>query len=72
MDFEVAQELYGQTYTDQLPWEQYLKLLDKGLVLIKTNPTDKIFINRYYNDLDRRAVNIALEYNEQLMIKLLK
>jgi hypothetical protein len=72
MDLEVAQEVYEQNYNHQLPWEQYIKLLDKGLVLVKTNPTDKIFINRYYNDEDRTAVNIALQYNQDLMIKLLR
>jgi len=71
MNEEVARYVYHNSYGGQMEEEQFFTLLQKGLEFAANNPTDKLFINRFYKGDDLKAVNIALEYNQELMIRLL-
>jgi hypothetical protein len=72
MNYDVALEIYKKRYAEELAEEQFMNLLERGLYLLTQNDnTDKIFINRFYKGDDLKAMNIVLEYNELLMVRLL-
>lgn len=72
MNVSIAREVYQLQYIDEMNEEKYMELLETGLNLLRNNPnTDKIFINRFYKGDDLKAINIALMYNQELMVKLL-
>ena len=68
---ELANEIYDLRYSHEMTLEQYKVLLQKGLEFIRNNPTDKLFISRFYKGDDLKAVNLALEYNQEVMIRFL-
>jgi hypothetical protein len=72
MNLEIAKLVYDQYYANEMDADHFHNLLKKGLQLLTVNPnTDKLFISRYYNGDDYIAVNVALRYNQEVMIKLL-
>ncbi len=72
MDTAIATELHALHYSETMTLAEYQAKLEKGLMLISKNPvTDKLFVSRFYNQEDQVAVNIALQYNEELMVRLL-
>ena len=72
MNRSVATDVYQHQYVNELSEEKYMTLLTKGLELLARNPnTDKLFVNRFYRDDDLKAVNIAMAYNQELMVRLL-
>jgi len=72
MNLEIANDVFHRFYGTELSEEKFTALLQRGIYLLSQNSnTDKLFISRYYKDEDLTAVNVALRYNEQLMIKLL-
>jgi len=72
MNVTIANEVYTLYYSNELPLDKYLALLQRGIDLLERNPnTDKLFISRFYKDEDLSAVNIALRYNQEVMVKFL-
>jgi hypothetical protein len=72
MNEAVARELYELRYCEKMSLEHFITRLQRGQKLIAQNPvTDKLFVSRHYNPDDQVAINIALEYNQDLMVKLL-
>jgi hypothetical protein len=65
MNKELVMELHKQKYQDKMSVEDYAQSLDLGFELIRTsgvNTTD---------DKNRAAINLALEYNMELMVNYL-
>jgi hypothetical protein len=72
MNEEVIREVYAAQYMDQMSEDKFRSLLSHGLQLLsQISETDKLFVSRFFKGDDLKAVNIALLYNQELMIKLL-
>ena len=72
MNYDVALEVHRKRYAEELSHDQFMSLLERGLYLLTQNDnTDKLFISRFYKGDDLQAMNIVLEYNELLMVRLL-
>ncbi len=72
MNIEVAKEIYELRYQKEMSFDDFTQVLEQGLKLLNENPcVDKVFMSRFYKVDDLKCVNIALEYNEELMVKLL-
>jgi hypothetical protein len=72
MNEEVVQQVYASNYMDEMSEQQFRSMLLRGLQLVsQLSDTDKLFISRFFKGDDLKSVNIALTYNQELMIKLL-
>jgi hypothetical protein len=72
MNEEVVQQVYASNYMDEKSEQQFRSMLLRGLQLVsQLSDADKLFISRFFKGDDLTAVNIALTYNQELMIKLL-
>jgi hypothetical protein len=72
MNEEVVQQVYASNYMDEMSEQHFRSMLLRGLQLVsQLSDTDKLFISRFFKGDDLKAVNIALMYNQELMIKLL-
>lgn len=68
----IAKDLYKSKYSDKMTEDSFMHLLEHGLNLTSQNSnTDKLFVNIFYKDNDLKAVTVALEYNEEIMVRLL-
>jgi len=74
MNITIANEVYRLHYLNEMAEEHFLCLLQKGIELLERNQNiDRRFLSRIYNSYDDlRALNIAMRYNQELMIQLLR
>ncbi len=72
MDRNAALEVFAKDYSETMTEVEFFQMLQKGLELLRKNPSaDKLVISRLYGVEDQKAINIALSYNEKLMVRLL-
>lgn len=72
MNTSIAHDVYDSLYSSELSEEKFMTLLERGLQLLTQNSnTDKLFVHRFYKGDDIKAVNIALTYNQEVMVRLL-
>lgn len=73
MNMDVVKKMYHLNYSTELSLEEFERNLQKGIELLKlNNTTDKLFMSRFYSLEDQKAINLALEYNQELMVILLQ
>ena len=58
-----AKKIYKNKYETDLSYDQFMAYLTKGLSLLRTSKPGNL------NDNDIKAMNIAMEYNLELVIK---
>ena len=64
MHFEIAKDIYEHKYQDSVSYDQYLGQVEHGL--------DLLGHNRNHMDVEElQDMNMALEYNKEIMLKLL-
>ncbi len=65
MDLNISKSLYEEQYKDKMSYDAFIEVLEKGLnsEQAATPPSGTEPVN---------AMNIALEYNIDLMVKLLQ
>jgi hypothetical protein len=63
MNLDIARELYERKHAHELTFEQYISTLERGLKLISEQGA-----NKRAELLQLKAMNIALEYNEELLV----
>lgn len=70
MNAEVAKEIFELRYSTRMNYDQFAKLLEKGLGVLERNPAiDKLVASRICMPEELNAVNIALDYNQEIMVK---
>lgn len=72
MNMKTAKSLYQENYINDMNWEAFDRTLHKGMSILRQNPhldNDDI---RTYSIEDQKAINIAMEYNQELMVMLLR
>ena len=62
MNVEIATQLYDHKYRMLLNYEYYMDLLHKGVSLLQAQSLEK-----NVHGVDMKAMNIALEYNIELL-----
>lgn len=73
MDITIANEVYRLHYLNEMAEEHFLRLLQKGIEMLTSNQNvDKALISSFGCYEDLKAINIAMRYNQELMIRLLK
>ena len=65
MEQQVLQKIHSTNYQSKMNFDEYLSEVSLGLQLIKNDGVE----NRHTN---AKAVNLALEYNMELMIEQLQ
>jgi len=72
MNAEVAREMFENNYRNEMTYERFISLLEKGLKLAQNHPvTDRVYVSRVFQHEDIKAINLALAYNQEVMLKLL-
>ncbi len=70
MNSDVAKTLYDTHYKNIMSFEDYENLIEKGMNLLKkSSEIGKNNFDSLYKSEDQRAVNIALEYNEAVILQ---
>ncbi|RYY11949.1 MAG: hypothetical protein EOO04_34360 [Chitinophagaceae bacterium] len=71
MNTEVAREVFSN-YKSEMNYEQFIEALAEGLEIVAKHPVnDKLYMSRKFTPDQLKAVRLALEYNQDLMVKLL-
>lgn len=72
MNLDIANKLYEREYSDSVAYEHFMRMLKTGLHLAQHHPIgDKLYVHRIFQHDELRAVNVALAYNQEMMMMLL-
>jgi hypothetical protein len=63
MNIEIATQLYNDKYRMLFTFEYYIDLLRRGVRLLQANS-----LGKKCNNIEHKAMNIALEYNIEVMV----
>lgn len=70
MNIDVAKEIYTFQYFNKMSFEEFINMLQHGISLIQQYPgSDKLFISRTFPPEAQQSINIALTYNQELIVK---
>lgn len=72
MNMKTAKSIYQDKYINDMNWEAFDKTLNNGMNLLRLNPDLDRNSMRTFSIEDQKAINIAMEYNEGLMVMLLQ
>lgn len=72
MNMKTAKALYQENYQNIMNWETFGNSLHKGMNILRQNPYLDDNDIRNYSIEDQKAINIALEYNQEMMVMLLR
>lgn len=71
MNFDVAKELYYQKYCHEMSFEEFKLLLTMGISLVENKSFSNHSSLQNLKPVELKSVNIALAYNEELIVKAL-